>query len=338
MANELHSYDLKGKKLSFTDRIANLSPEETPFYSSIGSEAIRQTLHQWQTDTLEKAKIYDGTTNQSIVEGSNASMEARKSTTVLSNNTQIFRKALAVSDTANSTDNYGRAKELMYQMDKASTEIKRDIEATMLQSLAKSTAASAAAGGLMAGFINNCAVKSGGVASADWATGKGLSDIGITDPDTGAQTVRNLIKENGADDVLTEKDIFDMTYNLYLAGSDASVIVFHPKFASFFASLQEKANVREKVFTNGDTRFSMYVSEIRDPLGQVYTLIPNRWAREDTIYFYNPKDWTKMVLRPMTRTQLAKTGSAEKWMIETEMTLKHRHPFASGVLLTKKRS
>lgn len=375
----LASYELKGKKLSFSDRIANLSPEDTPFYSMSSSESIRQTLHQWQTDSLEAAKSYDGTDGaKSVIEGSNAEMEARKSTVVKSNNTQIFRKALAVSDTANATDNYGRAKELMYQMDKASKEIKRDLEATMLQSLAVSSAAAQGKGGLMAGFIGNCAVphatdnskvsfKKGTKATAAWAqaTNHGLhkiadvqamvkdktvfadqaaieaarNDFNAPDSDTGAITVfpSSGVAENTAvgNGTMTEKDIFDMTYQLYLAGSDANTIMFHPTHASFFASLQEKADMRKKVFTSGETNFSMYVSEIRDPLGRVYNLIPNRWMSPEQVFFLNGKDWSKMVLRPMSKVQLAKTGSSERWMLETEMTLKHRHPYASGVLVLK---
>ena len=52
----LKSYDLNGKTLSFANWISNLSPQETPFTSMTGKESIDQTLFQWQTDALEKAK------------------------------------------------------------------------------------------------------------------------------------------------------------------------------------------------------------------------------------------------------------------------------------------
>lgn len=361
----LASYELKGKKLSFTDRIANLSPAETPFLSSIAEEKIKQTMHQWQIDSLEKAKSYDGVAEQSFQEGSDAEAEARKATEVLKNQTQIFRKALAVSDTANSLDDYGRAQELMYQMDKASVELKRDIEKTLLQS--RSTKGgqphTSTTGGYVAGFQGNCAyfpdnaangalpTAGGQTVPAAYANGrdKGSEALGSADTDSGAVTVRCLDEAHTAawadtvkwDALLSspkEKDIFDMTYNLYLAGSDANTIMFHPKHASFFASLQEKVDARKKVFGSGDTKFSMYVSEVVDPLGQVYNLIPNRWMPQEAIYFYNSSDWSKLVLREVARTKLAKEGSAEKWMLETEISLKHKHPHASGVLYLFKRS
>lgn len=38
------------------------------------------------------------------------------------------------------------------------------------------------------------------------------------------------------------------------------------------------------------------------------------------------------VLRAPSRTKLAKDGSYEKWMLEMEVGLRHRNPYASGIL------
>lgn len=373
----LCSYELTGKKLDFSSRIMNLSPEETPFYSMTGSESIRQTRHQWLTDVLESAVIYDNQIHghqeaaPAVVEGSDAVMESRKSATVVGNNTQIFRKALSVTDTANMLDNYGRAKELMYQMDKASKEIKRDVEATVLNTKLSvgGRGANRLSGGYLCGFLGNCAVgttegpdslvsfkeadvtagSESGLLTLEQIQGISYEDsrnlekrkrYNAADLDTGAVTVlpTSLVKSSSEKldgSELSEKDIFDMTYQLYLSGSEANIIMYHPRWASAFASLQEKADIRQKTFTSSDTRFSLYVSEIIDPLGRTYTLLPNRWMPEEYVYFFNTKDWVKMVLRAPMRTPLAKTGSSEKWMIETELTIKHRHPYASGILVMK---
>ena len=56
---------------------------------------------------------------------------------------------------------------------------------------------------------------------------------------------------------------------------------------------------------------------------------------EKAIYFFDPSDWTQMVLRAPSREKLAKDGSYEKWMIEMEVGLRHRNPYASGVLTVK---
>ena len=99
---QMVSYDLNGKKLSFANWISNLSPQDTPFVSMTGKEAINQTLFQWQTDSLAAA-----VEDNAVIEGSQAVSAKRESTTKLSNITQILRKVVKVSDTANVLANYG---------------------------------------------------------------------------------------------------------------------------------------------------------------------------------------------------------------------------------------
>lgn len=127
-----HTYDLVGKKLSFANWISNLSPTETPFTSMTGKEAINQTTYQWQTDTLQAV---DKT--NAVVEGSKPADSNPIVTAVHTNNTQILRKVVQVSDTANVVAAYGRGKEVQYQMEKAGLEIKRDLEMAFLNQVAK---------------------------------------------------------------------------------------------------------------------------------------------------------------------------------------------------------
>lgn len=309
-----HSYDLKGKKLSFANWISNLSPLETPFSSMIGKEAINQTKFQWQTDVLPSVDK-----NNAQLEGSRAVDPALTSTTVHTNVTQILRKVVSVSDTANTIASYGRGRELQYQMEKAGKEIKRDLELAFLTQVAK-VDGNANTARTFAGFQGLVAAKN------------------AADTDTGAV----VHKETATSQTLTEKDLFDLTYNLYMANSKANVVMFHPKHAAFFAKLLETAPVipgethsRIKMFKGKDTAFTQYVDTIIDPLGQRFALVPNRFMPEDALYFFNPADWTQMVFRAPSRTKLAKEGSFDKWMIEMEVGLRHRNPFASGVLKIK---
>lgn len=302
------SYDLNGKKLSFANWISNLSPTDTPFVSMTGKEAIQQTLFQWQTDTLAPV---DAT--NAIVEGAAAVEGTSATTSVKTNVTQILRKVVKVSDTANALANYGRGRELQYQMEKRGKEIKRDLEAILLSAQAK-VDGDASTARKTAGFQALVAA------------------LNAADPDTGAV----VHKETAVIGTLTETELFDLTYNLYLSGANADTIMFHPKHATFFSALQEKTTGgnRLRMFEN-TPKLSVYVSSLVDPLGQEFKLIPNRFMPEEAIYFFNPSDWTQMVLRAPTREQLAKDGSYEKWMIEMEVGLRHRNPYASGVLAIK---
>ena len=304
----LVSYDLNGKKLSFANWISNLSPDETPFVSMTGKESIAQTLFQWQTDSLEAA-----VDNNAVVEGSQAEAPIRKTTLTLNNVTQILRKVVKVSDTSQSLANYGRGNELKYQMEKAGKEIKRDLEVIFLSDQDRVDGDATTTPRKTAAFQ------------------KLVAAFEVADPDTGA-----VVHKAMAGETPTEAEIFDITYNLYISGSKANIIMFHPKFASFFSSLMEvsQSGNRVKLFDGEDTRYNKYVTEVVDPLGCTYKLVPNRWMPEKAIYFLTASDWTQMVLRAPERTKLAKDGSYEKWMLEMEVGLRHRHPYASGILVT----
>ncbi|MGL5964617.1 MAG: SU10 major capsid protein [Fusobacteriaceae bacterium] len=308
----MHSYDLKGTKLSFANWISNISPTETPFCSMTGKEAINQTKFQWQTDTTPTAKA------NAWVEGSVPAFEdAIGVTTVNTNNTQIFRRAVSVSDTANVVAYYGRGKEIGYQMEKASLELKRDMEKTFLSAQAKADAANGTAGKTSC-FQALCATK------------------GATDGDTGAV----MVKETASSGVITEAELFDMTYQIYLANSKANVIMFHPSMAGFFSGLLSVSGTgtegnRMKMFGAMDSQYNTEVDTIIDPLGQKFALVPNRMMPEKNLYFFNPSDWTQMVLRAPKKIQLAKVGSSEEWMIEAEVGLRHRNKAASAILTVK---
>lgn len=311
---KMFSYDLKGEKLSFADWVSNISPVETPFVSMTGKEAISQTTFQWQTDIIPAVKA-----DNAEIEGSVPAFEDPASTKVEKNYTQIFRRSASVSDTANVVSYYGRQKEIGYQMEKAGSEIKRDMEVAFLNQGVGAAVANGTAG-KTAGFLGLCGNKDAAA------------------PDTGAVTY----KETQTASIMTEKDLFDLTYNLYLANSKANVIMFHPKHAEFFTGLIEQSTVnaaingnRMKMFGAMDEAYNSEVDTIIDPLGQRFALVPNRFMPADYFYFFNPADWTQMVLRAPKKIQLAKQGSSEEWVIEAELGLRHRNPNASGILKIK---
>ena len=311
----LTSYDLKGKKDSFANWISNLSPVDTFFVSTTKKEAVSNTLFQWQTDSLAAVDL-----NNAQLESSNAVAEKRKVTKVESNVTQILRKALEVTDTADSLDNWGRQKELAYQMEKAGKEIKRDLEAILLS-----------AQGMQEGAEVDPPTADSGTDARKTKCFQALVAAKDAEQDDTKAKVHFETTANS----LAEADVFKMTTNLYLAGSDANIIMYHPEHATFFSSLMETGNGRQKLIENMDTTLNKFVGALIDPLGQHYKLVPNRWMPKNVVYFFNPKDWTQMVLREPQKATLAKKGSSERWMVEMEVGLRHSNPFASGVLEIK---
>ena len=306
----LQTYDLKGLKLSFANWISNLSPTDTPFVSMTGKETVDEVKFSWQVDRLAKPVV------NAVKEGSEADDPSNTSTDELENYTQILRKVVKVTDTAKKVGLYGRQSELSYQMEKAGLEIKRDLEYTFLNQ----------GGGTIS--TSTGVRKTSGFAAL-------VATLSKADTDTGAV----VHKETASATKFTEKEIFDLTYNLYLAGANANHIMFHPKHHILFSKIlngQESTSThRFRMFDGLDEKFNLSVQKIKDPLGQEFTLVCNRFMPEDAIYFFNPSDWTQMLFSSPERVQLAKNGSNEKWMIVMETGLRHRNPYASGVLRLK---
>lgn len=344
-ANNLVSYDLKGVKESFANWVSNISPQDTPFVSLTGKEAVKNKYFQWQTDALKSAG------NNAFIEGEDATDGSMRVTEVLKNVTQILRKVVKVSDTADALSSYGRGSELQYQMEKASKEIKRDLEWTFLNQINGADIAAPGTSNIPTMGVaytlgedvdgndllgaptldaSNKEVTAAGARKTKGFAGL-VAPLAALSPEGAGSDVHRNVATAGT---IVEADLFGTTEALYLAGAKASHIMFHPKHAKFFSSLRENSQGSRKLMFDGAVaqKINAYVSCIVDPLGQEFCLLPNRYMPLDKIYVFSPSDWTQMVLREPTRVALAKNGSYERWMIEMEVGLRHKNPFASGVL------
>lgn len=312
MASALTTFELKGNKKSFANWVSMLSPCETPFVSMVGKQEIDQTQYSWQVDSLAAPDTTP------VIEGSDFEHDYRldHETAIHTNFTQIFRKVVSISDTTKAVGLYGRGSELEYQLEKASKELKRDVEHCLLSN--------------EEGFLgdNGFPAMCGGFEFLCVPPGK-------VDLDTGAVTHKEVKFDSASGDWFKMANVFDLTAELFIAGAKPDKIMFHPKHMKTFSHLleyNEDFPLVTRMFDGLDTKYNEFVHIIRDPLGRNYTLLPNRFMPEDKVFIFNTDDWTKVVLRPPVATRLAKTGSNEKWMVEAEVGLRHRNPHASGVL------
>ncbi|GAF77142.1 unnamed protein product [marine sediment metagenome] len=105
-----NTHDGMGEKEDISSIIGLISPYDTPNYSQFRKSDAIQPVHQWQTDVL-RAPAANG-----AVEGFESTVAPGSNTGMLVNYTQIFTDNAAVSGTALSTEFYGRANELDYQV------------------------------------------------------------------------------------------------------------------------------------------------------------------------------------------------------------------------------
>lgn len=106
--------------------ITNLSPENTPFLSTIGSNKAKQPRHDWQTDTL-MAPNRDNIVAESFqFDTANAEQDVPVR---LSNYTEVTGKTIHVAGSLIKSDFAGAQDYFSYQRMKRGKEIMRDLEA-----------------------------------------------------------------------------------------------------------------------------------------------------------------------------------------------------------------
>jgi len=137
-SNTFDSYDAVGIREDLSDVIYDVSPEETPFYSSSAANAH--------------------------IEGDATTASARTATSRLGNYTQIFKNAVVIPDTDEGLKKAGRAAEIAYQMLKTAKEQKLDIEKALFDNNARAAGNSTTArelAGAPAWMITNVNSQSG---------------------------------------------------------------------------------------------------------------------------------------------------------------------------------
>jgi hypothetical protein len=104
------------------DVITNISPSETPFFSSLGKTKATNAYHEWSTDSLASA------TANAQVEGQDYSFTVKTTPTRTGAYVQTFRNFAEVSDFEREMNPAGMDDMFAYQMAKAMKEQARDIE------------------------------------------------------------------------------------------------------------------------------------------------------------------------------------------------------------------
>lgn len=313
VAGTYRTNDMVGIKEDISDVIYNISPKETPFMSAIGREKATQTLTEWQTDALAAV---DSSNKQ--VEGDDASFATVAPTTRLSNYTQISRKAIIVSGTAQAVDSAGRADEFEYQAAKRAAELKRDMEA-ILCSEQDSSAGTVTVARKLGGFeswITSNASRGLGASSGGYANGRTSSP-----QDASATATRSF----------TESLLKAVMQSAWSAGGQPSMAIMGPSvkqqasaFSGIATQYRENSGVKQATIL---AAASVYVSDF----GEI-KLVPSRFSRSRSVLLVDPEFWAVSYLRPFKTEKLAKTGDAQKALMTVEYTLISKNEGSSGVI------
>ncbi len=309
ITNTYSQYDAVGEREDLSDIIYSISPTDTPFMSNVGKNKATAVLHEWQTDALAAAA-----SDNHQVEGDEVAFDAMVATTRVGNRTQISRKAVIVSGTLEAVSKAGRNNEMAYQISKASKELKRDMETTLLLNQAPVTGNDTTArklAGIETWIATNTNKASAGSPTPADPTGDG-TDVRVV----------------GTQRAFTEAQLKDVVKKCWDSGGDPSMIMLgsfnKQKLSGFTGGSTKMTSAEDKRLVNA---VDIYESDFG-----AMTVVPNRFSRSRDCFVLQPDMWAVAFLRDFQLMDLAKTGDAEKKAMLAEYTLVSKNEKASGAV------
>ena len=306
------TYTSIGMREDLSDVIYSISPTDTPFMSSIGKTKATAVLHEWQTDSLAAASLSNFT-----VEGATASDATMSPTTRVGNRLQIAQKTIKISGTLQSVDKAGRKSEKAYQLAKASAEIKRDMETSLLSNQTATDGSSSAArklGGLQAWLNSNYDGGTSGVAGASGTTAR----------------------TDGTNRTFTETILQTVVKEVYASGGNPKVLMVNPAHKQLVSAFTGIAAQRFMAPSNTPTTIISAADVYLSDFGAI-SIVPNRFMTStnscgETAFIVDPDMAAVAYLRPFQTNELAITGDNESTQLLAEYTLEVRNEAAHGIL------
>ena len=306
------TYTAIGQREDLSDVIYNISPTDTPFMSSIGKTKATAVYHEWQTDSLAAATL-----SNFAVEGDTASDGTMSPTTRVGNRTQIAQKTVKISGTVQAVDKAGRKSEKAYQLAKASAEIKRDMETSLLSNQVAANGNSTTArklGGLQAWLATNGDFGSGGSAGASGTTAR----------------------TNGTNRTFTEALLQTVVREVYASGGNPKVLMVNPAHKQVVSAFAGIAAQRFMAPANSPTTIIGAADVYLSDFGTI-SVVPNRFMTstnscDETAFVVDPDMAAIAYLRPFQTNELAVTGDNESTQLLAEYTLEVKNEAAHGII------
>jgi hypothetical protein len=306
------TYTSIGQREDLSDVIYSISPTDTPFMSSIGKGKATATNHEWMTDALASAVL-----TNAAVEGDTASDATIAVTTRIGNKTQISQKTVKISGTLEAVDKAGRKSEKSYQLAKASAEIKRDMETTLLSNQASTNGNSSTArklGGLQTWLATNGDFGTSGVAGASGTT----------------------TRTNGTNRTFDEATLKTVVKEVYASGGNPKVLMVNPGHKQLVSAFTGIAAQRYMAPGDAPTTIVSAADIYLSDFGSI-SIVPNRFMSstnscDETAFVLDVDMASVAYLRPFQTNELAKTGDAEVTQLLVEYTLQVNNEAAHGII------
>jgi hypothetical protein len=296
-----------GQREDLSDKIFDITPEETVLLSALGRDKSEAIYTEWQQDALPARRT------TSYPEGDDVSSFAAITPTVrIGNYQQIARREWLISNSLEEVNKAGRRSEMAYQKTREMVALRLDIENFLTANQGASSASPRYSAGMGAWVKTNVSLGAGGGNPVYTNTPTAARTDGTqrTFSKTQVDAVMQLCWDNGAQP------------KMVLVGS------FNKRQFSTFtgiASQQVQINGPKQTFIVGGA--SVYVSDFGN-----LVVVPNRNQRARDAWFVDTNYVKVSFLRNPMYKELATTGDAEKRMIVAEFCLKVLHEKALGLV------
>jgi len=282
---QFKTYDAQAIREQISDVIYDISPTDTPFLSSVAKKGkVSNTHFEWQTDSLVAASG-----SNKHIEGAAVGGASMTDTVRLGNYTQISKKVLEVTGTHETVDQAGKKSEMAYQLAKASKEIKRDMETTLLstQAAAAGNATTARATKGVAAFITTNVVSAG---------------------------------TSGTHAAVTDADVVDAAEKCWTQGGSPSTIILGATNKKVVTGLSGRASETRSVVDDNKSIYNaveVYVTDFG-----TFNIQLDRYCDQDLIYVLDNDMWSVDFLRDFQTVDIAKVGDSDKKMLLVEYGLR----------------
>jgi hypothetical protein len=313
ITNTMTRYDAtRAVREDLSNMIYNIAPTDCPVMSNAGKDSAKQTFFEWQTDGLATPA------NNPVLEGDDivGTTDLRAPTNRVNNYTQINRKIVTVTGTLEAVDKAGMRSYLAYELSKAASEMKRDMETavTGLQiGAAGSNSVARKTAGMGAWIITNYAGGATGVAPI-MAGGAGNGT-----PTTAAVA--------GTPRAFTEALFKTAMQSVWSQGGDPKVAFMNATQKVAFSTFVGIATRYRDVPAGKQAQIigaaDLYVGDFGTT-----TVVPDRFMPLSIVYVGDTEYVSLAYLRNFTTEVMAKTADGQKRMLICEWGIRMKSQYS----------
>lgn len=320
-ANTNETYDVTTIREDLASAMASISPTETIFMSSIGTRNAENTYFEWSEVDLAATSA-----NRQIEGDSGLSNSAPTNAVRKGNYTQISAKVSEVSSTNNAVNGVANAQTVAKQVAYKLSELKRDMEAMLLENVSASSGASGTArqtAGLPAFLTTN--------------TSRGSGGANPTTSGTGESGFPNAAATDGTLRPLTETLLKSVIADCWNSGAEPSIVLCgsaQKQKISTFSGNSTRFKEAE------DSKLNAAIDVYQSDFGELQ-IVPARHMRVRTVssvdytpdvFVLDPNYAEVAYLQTAKQETLAKTGLSERRLISCEYGLQITSQKAHGVI------